>query len=49
MLGIFNVYCEGEEDLVILILYDVFVLVLKLKKNEKCVLFWELFIVYKEL
>lgn len=38
MLGISNVYCEGEEDSVTLILYDVYVSasVQNLKKNEKC-------------
>lgn len=35
MLGISNVYCEGEEDSVTLILYDVFVSVFKIKKKWK--------------
>lgn len=46
MLGIFNVYCEGEEDLVILILYDVFVLVFKIKKKMKSVFYFENYLLY---
>lgn len=41
MLGISNVYCEGEEDSVTLILYDVFVSVFKILKKMKSVLHLE--------
>lgn len=46
MLGISNVYCEGEEDSVTLILYDVFVSVFKIKKKMKSVLHFENYSLY---
>lgn len=46
MLGISNVYCEGEEDSVTLILYDVFVSVFKILKKMKSVLHLENYSLY---